>query len=100
MNGLYVNDEGLKGCIEDLKRWKGEFDEVDRTFHEKFINLNKFWIGSDYDAAKKKITDELDKITGENGKIQSFINECTNDLERKVNDYQSIRDKNRSYWEE
>lgn len=99
-NSLYVNDSGLRNCVDDLERWKKDFNETDRIYKEKINHLNELWVGSDYDAAKKRILDELDKITGENGKIQSFVTECTNELTQKVNDYQSIRQKNQSYWEE
>ena len=100
IDGLYVNDEELKGCIERLKKWKSEFDEVDKEFKLKLTQMNEIWSGSDYEAMKKRVTEELDKITGENGRIQEFITGCTDDLGQHISDYQDIRNKNRSYWEE
>ena len=98
MSELYVNYSGLDNNIEELEVWKEEFNALHDEFVAKLSEMNNYWRGSDYDKMKASVLSELSKITGPEGKIQEFINESTNDLKNKKNEYANIQNKNASYW--
>ena len=99
-NSLYVNDDGLKNCIDALEKWQKEFNAINQTYLGMINKLNQFWEGEDYNAAKQSIIDGLKKITDENdGAIPKFVKDCISDLTGKVDAYKTIREQNRSYWE-
>lgn len=98
MENLYVDFDGLEENIGELKRWKEEFNILNDRINVKLEELNSVWQGKDYDTMKNTITQELKKITGSDGMIQTFVNNSINDLERKRGNYAAIQDSNANYW--
>ena len=98
MSELYVKYSGLDSNIEELKKWKTEFNELHELFVNKLVEMNKYWQGSDYNRMKENVLSELNKVTGPEGKVQGFINDSTNDLIGMKNEYANIQNKNANYW--
>lgn len=98
MSELYVKYSGLDNNIEELEKWKEEFNELHDEFVKKLTEMNKYWRGDDYNKMKANVMQELEKITGPDGKIQKFVKESTNDLLNMKNEYANIQNKNASYW--
>ena len=99
MSELYVNYSGLDDNIEELRRWKEQFNTLNNEFNQKLNEMNNYWQGADYNTMKSKVTSELAKITGSDGKIQQFITDCINDLSNKKEAYTNIQRDNANYWE-
>ena len=98
-SNLYVDFDGLERNIQELKDWKTSFDELNNRVKLKVEEMNSVWRGSDYDSMRNTITRELNKISGPDGMIQSFINESISDLNAKLGRYENIQKNNASYWE-
>ncbi len=99
MDSLYVDFDGLENNINELKHWKEEFNELNERINAKLVDLNTVWQGKDYESMRNSISEELKKISGPDGLIQSFITNSINDLEQKKGNYASIQNSNASYWE-
>ncbi len=98
MDELYVNYDGLDNNIEELRLWKEGFNEIHNEFVNKLDEMNQNWSGIDYENMKNSLKTELNKITGEDGKIQTFVRERTEELKERKADYKNIQSRNASYW--
>jgi hypothetical protein len=98
MDELYVNYDGLDNNIEELRLWKKGFNEIHNEFVNKLDEMNQNWSGIDYENMKNSLKTELNKITGEDGKIQTFVRERTEELKERKADYKNIQSRNASYW--
>ena len=98
MDSLYVDFDGLENNINELKQWKEEFNELNGRINAKIIEVNNVWQGKDYESMRNSISEELKKISGPDGLIQTFVNNSINDLERKRGNYAAIQNSNANYW--
>ena len=98
-NSLYVDFNGLEQNLNELEKWKEEFDDLNSRIKLKVEDFNNVWRGEDYEAMRNSISNELNKISGPDGLIQNFVNESINDLNNKIGRYADIQKNNANYWE-
>ena len=97
-NSLYVNFNGLDENIKEIENWKESFDNLNSRINGKIDELNTVWQGEDYNAMRTSIKTELNKITGPDGLIQSFVKDSIKEINQKKENYTAIQKSNANYW--